>query len=1743
MDTDPWSWDTSDVQQFFRQDAIRFIADRPSGQLPPLNAFAQALGDNDVDGASLLDSIEIPALRDDFGMYSYRHNGTIMHCIRKLRSLSLTYQSRNASLAPQTPRSMVAIPLPPSASAGLAEILPSTEAVGENVREGEVHVEDAHGRKRRKLDLTTTEAVPQPAYAGKTREDAGSYLPDAPLPIDEIFYGPTGLGHVIGELHPDGSVLVDHHDPDTADDNFQFTSQQKRDGEVHFVYSRMQYLLRNSEQVSVRRRGRNAVAVLPYRDGQQLKARSATVIQASKDDEYVAIKEQASLLQSGYDYTGQNQESTGEWDWVLQKHKQKEGEDEISIWGDSEHGDDVGTVATTDGDEDKGPEADEEDDQGALFRPRIEELVDTELEKYTAKCQGKILALEEKRAWSVWKQTKQSRGERDRLIHGANARIADFTRRLGRLREDLLDREYSSEQSVQRACANLEPTIEDREMDRWKISVWVRRDEPAHTVIHRAKQNGTTLQTPATGNATAAFVVHPEDRLSISPTPAMHVHADGGAAAALDDDNDEFHSANVSPVGSPPPDLDGSEASDEMSEDQDQDEQRPSSDLPQAGGLLDEFTSSPPAHSRSSELPIAELSDVDMSDAETPVKSFLCPTCALHRTTTEEEMDVHLDDCLSADLIKDATNEDAASADSEDELPDASTFVSQTTKRLPETPGKSSKAGPSRAATQPIDLTLSSDSPGAASSQTPRKGKGKGKAPSKKHPPLNGLPEQATSAEVDLWEWAYLSKNADRHRIVIKIFREMEPDQREALHQCLLKAGTRNERIDQLQAAAKAYETGDPEGAGLNADHADHMMHLARIAAAWWLSDHTFYFETDHEDAPWKALYNDKAQVGFFHDKLIALLKIKESRLFSGPRAKRSDGVAKTSDITIISDSGEESHRTPHKQRKNKVKESQSAKKSRTAALARYAQYTQQMESQTTDSSKLVAMIASDPSNSEIEINPIRADGYDPIYIHPNIARKMKPHQIDGVRFLWREITWPGDEGAQGCLLAHTMGLGKTMQTITLLVALVEASESRSSGVRKQLPAHLRRPKDHQDKRQLRILILCPPSLLQNWQREIEQWAPKKRIGNIFTVTSGKDPQIKEIEGWYKVGGVLLMGYSLFRGFIIRKEGKRSSDVASKLDKMLLEGPEVVVADEAHNLKNTKAGISQAANAVNTQTRIALTGTPMSNDVQEIYALVSWVAPGYLGEPQEFRANYGEPIAQGTYEDSTRYEKRKSVMKLTVLHDQIKPKVNRADITVLRGSLKPKVEFVITVPLTELQQTVYKRYVAALLGGGKNAKASQVTIFSWLAVLGLLTNHPSAFRRKLLTKPVPKKPRKGSVRGASPSDDGSNATTAVEVETTAEQLLEAEAEGGEAGEAYGEQDVYALGFTEDMVQEILRGVDDDMDSALSAKTTMVLDILQLSQKCGDKLLVFSGSIPTLQYLSELLNAKNIGHGRIDGTVLMPKRMQLIEDFHRGRFEVLLVSTKAGGVGLNIQSANRVIIMDFGFNPSWEEQAIGRAYRLGQTKAVFVYRLLAGGTFETNLWNKQLFKTSLTNRVVDKKNTRRNAQRNTREYLHQPAEVPQEDLSKWIGKDPLVLDKMLMQHEKADSMIRTILTTETLQEEVQEEALNEEERLEVAQEIAQGKTRRGGRKSATQNGYVAAKGSVGPVHPPAPAQALRTQPHVHRPSGSQATPARLIHSTAPAAAAAARGQQSPIGGLPIHRPAPQGQQRSHGHPPH
>lgn len=592
-------------------------------------------------------------------------------------------------------------------------------------------------------------------------------------------------------------------------------------------------------------------------------------------------------------------------------------------------------------------------------------------------------------------------------------------------------------------------------------------------------------------------------------------------------------------------------------------------------------------------------------------------------------------------------------------------------------------------------------------------------------------------------------------------------------------------------------------------------------------------------------------------------------------------------------------------------------------------------------------------------------------------------------------------------------------------MAIAEASASTDETVYSQIPQSLRASK---------TLILCPPGLINNWEEELLLWAPKDILGDLRKVNSTKARErLREIERWYHDGGVLILSYEMFRMYIENKKTKTRDPPLSeteheKVKQQLLEGPNIIVADEAHKMKNANSAITKCAVQFKSKSRIALTGTPLANNVEEYHTMIEWLAPNYLGPAIEFRAKYVEPIQNGLYQDSTAAERRKSLKMLGVLKEDLSPKVHRADISVLRNDLPPKKEFVITVPLTDLQAKAYSIYVKSMMAGKaynttKTGEVTHATVWHWLAILSLLCNHPECFNAKL-------------------NQRKEDATKEVSGNGT-DQDIDLDAP------------VWKVGVSQELIDEIttlFKAEASDLKSIhLSNKVKILSQILDACRVVKEKVLIFSHSIATLDYLEALCKRQGRKYVRLDGKTEMRSRQGMVRDFNNGDMEVALVSTRAGGVGLNMVGANRVIIFDFNWNPVHEEQAVGRAYRITQERAVFVYRFVAGGTFEDSVHNKAIFKTQLASRVVDKKNPIAWAKKSIADFLFEPKRVEQSDLSEFDGMDPLVLDEILKGQAESDS-IRAIVQTDTFERD-DDDKLTAEEQKEVDELLSDKKLER------------------------------------------------------------------------------------------
>lgn len=337
----------------------------------------------------------------------------------------------------------------------------------------------------------------------------------------------------------------------------------------------------------------------------------------------------------------------------------------------------------------------------------------------------------------------------------------------------------------------------------------------------------------------------------------------------------------------------------------------------------------------------------------------------------------------------------------------------------------------------------------------------------------------------------------------------------------------------------------------------------------------------------------------------------------------------------------QEDYTSPLKKRKRHIEQSQEA-------LSQQQDDQSRVYSQEARRKELMQRMQSTNVTGEVRQVPINTD--EPIvYLDPHIARRVKEHQIEGIQFIWRELI--NAPKHQGCLLAHTMGLGKTMQVISFLVTLAQTNRTYNDNDN-PVPAHLRSSK---------VLVVCPASLVDNWYDEILMWTPPNDpnlLGSVYRVAGLRSQKLATVQHWHQYPGILIISYESLKALL--RGGKNSTDEEIQfMERTLLEEPAVVIADEAHKLKNAKSAVNSVAKRFKTTSRIALTGSPLNNHLEEYHTMIDWIAPGYLGSMVQFKAKYSEPIERGLYAEASKHEKRTSVKKLYVLKHDLAPKIDR----------------------------------------------------------------------------------------------------------------------------------------------------------------------------------------------------------------------------------------------------------------------------------------------------------------------------------------------------------------------------------------------------------------------------------------------------------------------------------------------------
>lgn len=474
----------------------------------------------------------------------------------------------------------------------------------------------------------------------------------------------------------------------------------------------------------------------------------------------------------------------------------------------------------------------------------------------------------------------------------------------------------------------------------------------------------------------------------------------------------------------------------------------------------------------------------------------------------------------------------------------------------------------------------------------------------------------------------------------------------------------------------------------------------------------------------------------------------------------------------------------------------------------------------------LAELIGALSNNQEIEILPTPN----------NFTGQLRPYQERGVAWLAFLERW-----GLGACLADDMGLGKTIQFIAFILHLKEENV-------------LEKP----------TLLVCPTSVMGNWQKEVSKFAP---ILKVLEYHGDKRPQGKIFTEVVKKHDLVITSYSL-----IHRDIKLLKTVEWQ----------IVVLDEAQNIKNSESRQSQAVRQLETAFRIALTGTPVENRLQELWSILDFLNPGYLGNKQFFQRRFAMPIEK--YGDSASLNQLRSLVQPFILRRL------KTDKDIIQD-LPEKQEMTVFCGLTSEQVTLYQQLVDNSLIEIETAEGLQRRgmILGLLVKLKQVCNHPAQYLK----------------------------LSSLEKHHSAK-----------------------LQRLEEMLEEVLAAKDKALIFTQFAEWGKLLRPY-LEKKLGREILFLYGSTSKKQ------------------------REEMIDRFQHDPQgpPIMILSLKAGGVGLNLTRANHVFHFDRWWNPAVENQATDRVFRIGQPRNVQVHKFVCTGTLEEKINDMIEGKKQLAEQVV------------------------------------------------------------------------------------------------------------------------------------------------------------------------------------
>lgn len=500
-------------------------------------------------------------------------------------------------------------------------------------------------------------------------------------------------------------------------------------------------------------------------------------------------------------------------------------------------------------------------------------------------------------------------------------------------------------------------------------------------------------------------------------------------------------------------------------------------------------------------------------------------------------------------------------------------------------------------------------------------------------------------------------------------------------------------------------------------------------------------------------------------------------------------------------------------------------------------------------------------------------------------------------------------------ILCDDMGLGKTLQASAIMASDIVERRSSSSNHNEDHPPSL---------------IICPSTLVGHWVYEIEKFIDSSVISSLQYVGSSQDRVA--LRSQFQKYNVIVTSYD-----VIRKD-------VEHLRQMFWN---YCVLDEGHIIKNAKSKITCAVKQLKAQHRLILSGTPIQNNVLELWSLFDFLMPGFLGTERQFQATYGKPLAAARDSKCSAKDAEAGVLAMEALHKQVMPFLLRRTKDEVLTDLPEKIIQDRYCDLSPVQLKLYEQFSGSHVKneistmvqsnetettGESEAKDTSKTsshVFQALQFLLKLCSHPLLVTGGKMQESLPR--------------------ILPDLFATSSDI------SSELRKLHHSPKLVAL---KEILEECGIGVEgSNADGNVSVGQHRVL--------------IFAQHKALLDIIEKDLfhvHMKSVTYLRLDGSVEPEKRFDIVKSFNSDpTIDVLLLTTHVGGLGLNLTSADTLVFMEHDWNPMRDHQAMDRAHRLGQRKVVNVHRLIMRGTLEEKVMSLQKFKVSVANAVINAEN--------------------------------------------------------------------------------------------------------------------------------------------------------------------------------